>query len=101
MLQQPVRAIAAAHPHQHFRRGHTAGSYVLNVGNPLGIAAGKTLVTAENCLFVGNGESGRLKAGNAGLMRNTLFPDFCLRFGCDGAACVFGLTGTVCVPLQA
>ena len=67
MLQQPVRTIAAAHPHQHFRRGHAAGSYVLNVGDPLGIAAGKTLVTAEHRLFVAHGESGRLKAGNAGL----------------------------------
>jgi hypothetical protein len=65
--QQPVRAITAAHPHQHFRRGYAAGSYVLNVGDPLGITAGKTLVTAENCLFVGNGKPGRLKAGNAGL----------------------------------
>ena len=67
MLQQPVRAITAAHPHQHFRRGYAAGSYVLNVGDPLGITAGKTLVTAENCLFVGNGKPGRLKAGNTGL----------------------------------
>ena len=65
--QQAVRAITAAHPHQHFRRGYAAVGHVLNVGDPLGIAAGKTLVTAEHRLFVAHGESGRLKAGNAGL----------------------------------
>ena len=78
MRQQAHGAVAAAQPHQHFGGGGFAGGDVLEVGDALGVAAGKALEAAVAGLAVFDLEAGGAQAGDAG-------------FDADG---VFGKTGT-------
>ena len=63
--QDARRTVAAAQPHQYFRRFDAAGGDVLEVGDALRVGAGETLVAARTGFLVGYGKACVIQARQA------------------------------------